>query len=312
MILSCGWRISAISGGTAELDLAREQDRRLTGYGLALAASLGLGLAVAVARFAFEGGTDGQSVSMVRAWFVVVLVGAWCLATGRSLVLTRRVWLNCVGLGVLLAYMFFGNIGAVQFIPVGVAALLFFVYPPLVAVFTAVLDRRFPSPVKLLAFVIAFAGLAVMLGVGVRDLNPIGVAIGLGAGVACAVNVTWSGRVMGGTDSLVVMFHMALVAALVLSGLVVVSGGVTAPITLSGWWGAAGVVVLQGCSIPLYFASIPLIGVERSAIINNLQPVASILFAWAVFAEALTIAQGVGGAMVLSGVLIMQLFGKRA
>lgn len=285
---------------------------RLTGYGLALAASLGLGLAVAVARFAFEGGTDGQSVSMVRAWFVVALVGAWCLATGRSLRVPGRVWWNCVGLGVLLAYMFFGNIGAVQFIPVGVAALLFFVYPPLVAAFTALLDRRFPSPVKLLAFAIAFAGLAVMLGVGIQGLNPIGVAIGLGAGVACAVNVTWSGRVMGGTDSLVVMFHMALVAAVVLSGLVLATGGLTAPLTSLGWIGAAGVVILQGCSIPLYFASIPFIGVERSALINNLQPVASILFAWAVFAEALTPAQGIGGAMVLGGIVILQVFGKRS
>ena len=294
------------------MDPEQARIRRLTGYGLALAASLGLGLAVAVARFAFEGGTDGQSVSMVRAWFAVALVGAWCLATGRSLRVPGRVWWNCVGLCVLLAYMFFGNIGAVQFIPVGVAALLFFVYPPLVAVFTAVLDRRFPSPVKLLAFVIALAGLAVMLGVGIQGLNPIGVAIGLGAGVACAVNVTWTGRVMGGTDSLVVMFHMALVAAFVLSGLVLVTGGLTAPVTSLGWIGAAGVVILQGCSIPLYFASIPFIGVERSALINNLQPVASILFAWAVFAEALTPAQGIGGAMVLGGIVILQLFGKRA
>lgn len=284
---------------------------RLTGYGLALAASIGLGLAVAVSRFAFEGGTDGQSVAAVRAWFVVLLVGGWCLATGRSLRLGRRAWLHCVGLGLLLAYMFFGNIGAVQFIPVGVAALLFFVYPPLVAAFTAVLDRNWPSPVKLAAFLIAFAGLAVMLGVGIRGLDPLGVLIGLAAGVACAVNVTWIGRVMRGTDPLVVMFHMALVAAVALGLAVLASGGLTAPETRSGWLGAAAVVLLQGCSIPLYFASIPRIGVERSAIINNLQPVASILFAWAVFAEALTPAQAVGGAMVLGGILLLQVFGRR-
>lgn len=284
---------------------------RLIGIGLALASSVGLGLAVAVSRFAFEGGTDGQSVSAVRAWFVVAVVAIWCVASGRSLKVDRRSWFNCLGLGLLLAYMFFGNIGAVQFIPVGVAALLFFVYPPLVALFGAVLDRRLPDPLKLVAFLIAFAGLAVMLGVGIRGLDPVGVAIGLGAGIACAVNVTWIGRVMRGRDSVVVMFHMALVAAVVLSFAVLATGGFTPPESTSGWIGAAAVVILQGCSIPLYFASIPHIGVERSAIINNLQPVASILFAWAVFAEALSPAQAIGGAMVLGGILVMQLFGRK-
>jgi len=110
---------------------------RVIGFGLALAASLGLGLAVAFARIAFEGGTDGQSVATVRAWFVVLVVGLWCIVSGRGLGVDRRTWLHCLGLGTLLAYMFFGNIGAVKYIPVGVAALLFFVYPPLIAVFTA-------------------------------------------------------------------------------------------------------------------------------------------------------------------------------
>lgn len=290
---------------------ASESRARLSGYALALAASLGLGLAVAVSRFAFEGGTDGQSVATVRAWFVVLLVGVWCLASGRSLIVSPRIWFNCLGLGALLAYMFFGNIGAVQFIPVGVAALLFFIYPPLVALFSATLDRTRPSPIKLTAFLVAFAGLAVMLGVGIQGLNPVGVALGLTAGLACAINVTWTGRVMRGFDPLVVMFHMALVAACVLSVALVLSGGFTWPVSESGWWGAAGVVVLQGCSIPLYYASIPRIGVERSAIINNIQPVASIVFAWLVFAEALTPAQGLGGAMVLGGILLMQLYGRR-
>ena len=52
-----------------------EPGGRAAGFALAFASSIGLGLAVAVARIAFEGGTDGQSVATVRAWFVVLLVG---------------------------------------------------------------------------------------------------------------------------------------------------------------------------------------------------------------------------------------------
>ena len=288
-----------------------DRSQYLTGLTLALAATIGLGLAVAMARLAFEGGTDGQSVATVRAWFVVALVGGWCLASGRSLRIAWPVWLNCLGLGLLLAHMFFGNIGSVQYIPVGIAALLFFVYPPLVSVFIAILDRRWPGWIRLASFLTAFAGLAVMLGVEFAALDPRGLILGLSAGVACAVNVTWIGRVMGGRDPLVIMFHMALVAAVALTVVVPATTGFTLPITTLGWIGALGVVLLQGCSIPLYFASIPKIGAETSSIVNNLQPVTSIIAAYLLFGEALTMAQGIGAAMVLGGILAMQASGRR-
>ena len=297
----------AHSGTEADADRRRD---RLTGFALALAATVGLGLAIAVARIAFEGGTNGQSVALVRAWFVVALVGAWCVASGRSLRVGRRVWLNCLGLGLLLAHMFFGNIGAVQFIPVGVAALLFFVYPPLVSVFTALLDRRWPGGLRLAAFLTAFAGLAVMLGDGLGNLDPRGLLLGLSAGVACAVNVTWIGRAMGGRDPLVIMFHMALVAALALSVVVPATTGLTEPVTTAGWLGALGVILLQGCSIPLYFASIAKIGAETSSIVNNLQPVTSVIAAYLMFGEAMTAAQGLGAVLVLGGIVAMQLSGR--
>src|SRR3546814_12939248 len=70
--------------------------------------------------------------------------------------------------------------------------------------------RRWPGTLRLTAFLIAFGGLFVMLDAGHAHLNPVGLALGLGAGVACGFQVTWIGRVMKGRDPLVVMFHMAL------------------------------------------------------------------------------------------------------
>src|SRR3546814_12176381 len=117
---------------------------------------------------------------------------------------------------------------------------------------------------------------------------------------------------MKGRDPLVVMFHMALVAAVVLSVAVPAITGLTAPVTTAGWLGAAAVVLLQGCSIPLYFAAIPRIGTETSAIINNLQPVISIVAAYLLFAEAMTATQLAGGAMVIGGILLLQPAGRRS
>ena len=48
-----------------------------------------------------------------------------------------------------MAVMFYGNIAAVQFIPIGLAALLFFTFPPLINLGEAMLQRRLPAGLRL-------------------------------------------------------------------------------------------------------------------------------------------------------------------
>lgn len=276
------------------------------GYAYAICASVGLGAAVALSRAAYDGGTDPLSVSTARAMFGAALVGAICLATGRSLRIPRRFWSHLVWLGLLIGYMFYGNIGAVKYIPVGLGALLFFVYPPLVAIIVSVLDQKRIGSWKSVALATSFFGLALMLGVDLAALDWRGVALALGAGIGCAINAVWIARVMRGMDMLVMTFYMTVIGGVGLVLATLGTGGLTMPTSREGWFGALGVVILQGCSIPFFYASIPRIGPEKAAMLNNLQPVTSIALAYVLFAQALSPVQMFGGAMVLGGILLMQ------
>jgi drug/metabolite transporter (DMT)-like permease len=84
------------------------------------------------------------------------------------------------------------------------------------------------------------------------------------------------------------------------------------PDIASGWWGLGLIVILQSCSIPLFYLSIQRIGIERTAMLNNLQPVASILGAIFLFQEFLAAERLVGAGMVLGGILLMQWSDGRA
>ena len=276
------------------------------GYAYAVASSVGLGLAVAAARAAYEGGATPIAIAPVRAVALCLLLLVVCLATGRSLLLPRRDWLHCVGLGVLSAHMFYGNIAAVETIPVGLAALCFFIYPPVVGVLSAALDLRLPRGATMGALVFAFAGVGLALGVGFGRLDPTGVLLGVTAGFACASTVVWLNRALLHVDPLTAMFHFSAVAAAILVVAAVVSGDVRLPGTAAGWAGATGVVTLQVSSIPLYFSAVRLIGGESASMLNNLQPLTSIFAAWAVYAESLGPWQWCGAAMVLGGILWMQ------
>lgn len=276
------------------------------GVALALLSALGLGLAVAFARYAYEGGTNGLTVALVRSLALAGVLFLYCRATGRSLGLRRADRRHCTWLGLLMAMGFYGNVGAVEYISIGLTALLFFTFPPLIGVIQAVLDRTWPDVAKVAALATAFAGLATMLGASLGESDPRGVALVLGAAIAVALNSVGIVRLVGHISPLVAMFHMAVTSAVALPVLALATGSVQLPISGTGWAGMFGVVALQCVSLPLYFIAITRIGALKTAMLSNIQPVTSIVAARVLFGELLGAAQLVGGAMVLAGVMLMQ------
>jgi DME family drug/metabolite transporter len=269
-------------------------------------AASGLGLAIAVSRLAYEGGTNGLSVTTVRAVIMVAGLFAFCRLSGRRLRLPNRDHLHLLGLGLLMVIMFYGNVGSVEFISVGLAALLFYTFPPMVALITVVVLRERVPAAKLAGISIAFAGLAVMLGASLDNSDPRGVTLALAAAVGVAWSTVWIARRLIHHDPLVLTFHMCTVAAVVLVAITLGTDQLRFPTTSGGWLGATLVVGLQASSIPLYFVAIPRIGALKSSIVSNVQPVVSIVAAFALYGELLSLSQFAGGAMVLGAVWWMQ------
>ena len=264
-----------------------------------------------MARFAYEGGTNGLTVATVRAVTMALVLWLYCRLSGRPLKLPRATLLNLLGLGVLMAAMIYGNIGSVEFIPVGLAALTFFTYPPMIAVISITFAGERVSPLKLAAVAIAFLGLALMLGVSLQVVDPRGVALALLAAVATAWNAVWLARRAGHVDPFVLTCHLSWVAALILLAVALGAGQIAWPVTAGGWAGLVGVVALQGSAMPIYFLALGRIGALKSGVITNLQPVVSISAAYLLFGEVLTPLQFGGGALVLGGILLMQWAGRR-
>ncbi|HZD25950.1 MAG TPA: DMT family transporter, partial [Alphaproteobacteria bacterium] len=245
-------------------------------------------------------------VATTRACLMTVGLLLFCLVSGRPLRLPRGTRWHALGLGALTAVMFYGNIAAVQFIPVGLAALLFFTYPPMIAILNvAVVRERLPLA-KLAAVLLAFAGLALMLGISLGAADPRGMALSLAAALATAWNALWLARRVAHVDAFVLTFYMAVVAAAMLLSVSLAAGGIAWPEAPGGWAGLFGVAALQGSSVPIYFFALARIGALKSGVITNLQPVVSIVAAYLLFGELLAPVQFLGGAMVLAGIGLMQ------
>jgi drug/metabolite transporter (DMT)-like permease len=287
--------------------LSAERQRRdfAVGIAFAVAASVGLGLAVAVSRWAYLGGTNAVTVAAMRGIFALAFMYPCCAALGKPLRMPRKATLQALGLGVIASGSFYGNIASVQYISVGLSALLFFTFPPMIALVSFALGER-ASLRKIGAVATSFAGLVLMLGLSAGELDGRGVALALLAAGATTANSILLQRTLKDQDGMVATFWMVVVAAAILVAAALGSGELQWPTAPMGWWGMAGVVFFQATCIPLWFLAIPRVGALRSGVVSNVQPVVSIVAAWLMFGEVLTPVQFAGGALVLGGVLLMQ------
>ncbi len=276
------------------------------GLAFSFAGSLGLGLAMVLSRFAYDAGANGLALGTARVVFIVPALYLFCRLTRRSLRLPLGDWLHCAGLGFFTAMGFYGHIGAIEYIPVGLAAILFFTFPPIIGVLHATVAREPPGLAKSLALMIAFGGIATMLGVSFDSADPRGIVLALLAGICVGWNTFWTARRLSHVDAIVAVFHMSTVAFVILVGISLVSGKALFPEGSVGWTALAAVVALQALSLPLFYLGLPRIGSLKAGMIANVQPVCSIVLAFLIIGEVMTPAQLAGGALVLTGIWLMQ------
>ena len=276
------------------------------GLAFSLAGSFGLGLAMVLSRFAYEAGANGLALGTARAVFFVPALFVFCYLTRRSMRLPRGDWLHCAGLGLFTAMGFYGHIGAIEYISVGLAAILFFTFPPIIGVLHATVAREPPGLAKSVALAIAFGGLALMLGVSFDTADPRGIILALVSGACVGWNTFWTARRIPHVDGVVAVFHMGTVAFVVLVSIALVSGEALLPEGTAGWMGLLAVVFLQTLSLPLFYLALPRIGSLKAGMIANAQPVVSIVLAYLIIGETMTPAELSGGALVLVGIWMMQ------
>ncbi len=278
----------------------------LAGLALALVASILLGTAVAVSRYAYDAGASGIAVAGFRT-FTMTLVFAFVLRiSGQGWAMPRELVPLAILNGTLMAGMAYGVVGSVEFISVGLASLLFFTFPVIIAVIVMAVGIERVSPFRICLLALAFTGLAIMLGASISGVDLRGVACALVAAMATALNAVLVARCFQRVSVMVLTFHFSLVALVVLALAAVFVADVRLPDTASGWGGLLGVAAFQVVATPMYLYAMMRSGALQVGMVANVQPVTSIVEAWVLFDEVLGLLQALGGALVLIAIAVMQ------
>ncbi len=276
------------------------------GSGLALFSAMVFALNVTTVPLIYAGGGNIHAVNFVRPFVFLACLLIWLPLRGVSLRLPSLQQSGAVALGGFLCIEFYAMHSAVKYIPVGLAILIMYTYPIIVALLSGVLGRGRISMRFVFVLCFVFIGLALALStpVGVPDWRGIGPAVLAALGMCGIVMI--SERTTKGQDDGVVMFYVTLTASAVMLTVYLSGIPVIWPHTTTG---LTALFVSSACYVvatSLLFVSISMIGPVRFAVIDNTAPVWATLLALVLLGEQLALTQWIGMLLVIGGVIAVQ------
>ncbi|MEK6245272.1 MAG: DMT family transporter [Pseudomonadota bacterium] len=239
------------------------------------------------------------------------LAMAWWVRDGGPI--SRRDWLGIIGLG-FLGYYFASLLDflGLQYVSAGVGRLIMFLYPTLVIVLSAFFLSKSPTRRELAALAITYAGIALVLSNQIsaapeNRLFVFGALLIFASAMCYAVYLVTGSQLVKRVGSarftaytMIVSTAPAVVQFLLLEPL----SALELPAQL--WWYV--ILLATVCTVlPVFLVAEALkrIGANHFALIGALGPVTTVLADFVLMQGTLSAIQIVGGALVISGVLLV-------
>ncbi len=281
----------------------RDQAHRLVP---GIAAGTALGFADVLAKFVLAAGCDVLTMLSLRSLVGLAFMAAW-LRLGTKAKADARVRSISLLIGIIFAALIFSLFKAIAIIDVPTAVLTYFTYPLLTAITASLagLDRLRWQGV--LCAVVAFFGLAVMIGAHPAGLALISIVYALGAAFCRTAMLLVTRAYLVGADARIVTWYSLISSMALFIAASTVMQAWNAPQTSLGWWALVGMSVTSTAAILFVVVSTMRIGPFRTALIMNLEPLTAMVLSALLLGQVITAVQGLGTAVMLAALVAFQL-----
>lgn len=273
------------------------------GVALALASAAAFGTNIVSAQIAGMAGLSGPLLVFYRVFVMLALVGGAVLLWRAGLAVPRRRWPALALFGISTALVGSAYLSSVAFLPVTVAAVVFYTFPVLVVLAEPLLTRTRPSPERIVVVLVAFIGVAMVVGPDWHGLDPRGLALALLASIAAATQF-FAAAALGETGTLPKLFWSHLMILPVTLLILLVTGGILPPSALA-LAPLAVLVTIGGYLVGFVWQVLALARVSPgpAALAFCAEPVFAVIVAAAVLGERVGSLQYAGGALVVAAIM---------
>lgn len=288
--------------------------------GLAIACALGAaGLYGLVPNFvsgAIGNGIPAIESTLFRTFLIAIVFSVIAVVRGDRLMVPRRALPSFAGQSIATLFVSVAYLGSVQFMPVGLAVIIFYLFPVLIMLLAPLVEGRNPGLLRILIAVVAFAGLAIAVGPGFDSLDIRGILLAA-AGAAGATLQFFSGRSISRYMTPAAfgsMVHMVILPPVLAIALYTGSGTLRflpgGPATGAGFLFMCGVAIVYIVAYMWQMLSLRFAPASTVAPYYNLEPVVATAAAAVILNEKLQLNQYAGGGLVLAALVAASLLGR--
>jgi len=269
-----------------------------------LLSAIGFGSMAILARFAYADGVSTPTLLFLRFFLAGILLLPWALwkklpwPRGRALLVLMA--MGSLGYAGMAACYFSG----LHYASAGTIALLLYLFPAIVLVLSTLLLGETFTARRLLALALALGGLTVTIGLEL-SAQPLGLLLGLASAVIYSLYILAGSRYTSDchplTSACVVVFSAASCY-----GIYLAITGFHGPVSLHGWLSVLGIACFGTVlALALFLSGLAKTGATQASLISTAEPVVTILLAWLLLGEPLGWSQAMGGALILSAVVLI-------
>jgi drug/metabolite transporter (DMT)-like permease len=202
---------------------------------------------------------------------------------------------------------------ALDYLPVGPLAFLFYTYPAWVACIAALTKTEELTWPRIMALAIAMTGIVIMVGLpSTGTMNRTGVLLALGTSVLYALYLPALHKVQTGIPPMTSTFY--LIAGVFGSFFIasIVTGSLEPPQSKETWALVLGLALIGTLiAFSALIAGLRILGPVRTSIVSTIEPFFTALLGAFILGEHLTLATLAGGALIAIAVLLLQLNAQR-
>jgi len=276
-------------------------------------------LLIVVSALSF-GSISVLTVLVMRAGVPLLTAMAWRYVLGAALLLgivsikqlgsvpkQRLVQLLLIG-GFGQALITYLSLHALEYIPVGPLAFLFYTYPAWVALLAAMRRTEKLTSMRAIALTLALVGVTVMVGAPSTDkLNPFGVILALASAMLYSAYLPSLEHLQQGVPALVSTFLLVVGAAVTFVIAALLARELDLPTSVPVW---SNIFMLALVSTVIAFSTLikglSVLGPVRTAIIATIEPFFTAILGVVVLGNQLAITTLVGGILIAAAVLLIQ------
>ncbi|GLC29487.1 DMT family transporter [Clostridium omnivorum] len=274
----------------------------------ALGSSAAFGLMPIFAKWAYKYGINSITLVILRFMFAWIIILPMLLYKKKSLKLNKTQLKHVLIIGGL-AYTFttLTLFLSYNYISVGIATTLHFIYPIIVTLISIVFFKEKVFKEKVIALTVSTIGILFLIYNGQVSFNFVGVFYALFSGILYSIYITGvEHSEMKNIDSFVLTFYLSVIAAFMLLAVGTFSGQIDFNLNIRCYIAAFLIALISTViAITFFQKGIKIIGSSNASILSTFEPIVSFILGVIIYKEAVSFKIIVGCLLIFASVLLL-------